>query len=157
MPDFPMKLVDQPEIRCAGMKVRTTMANAGKDCPALWNDRFGPRMEEFAHDPAHPDECYGVSVMIDDERFDYWALDSLAPGADVPQGMEEYVIPEGRYAECSVPSLESLGECYQYVYGTWLPENRDLDFDSSRPCYELYGKDYKALGVFFLFVPVKDA
>ncbi len=158
MSDFPMQEVDQPAIRCAGLKVRTTMAKAGQDCYDLWDNLFGPRMNEdgFVHDPNHPDESYGVSIMIDEEAFDYWALDSLSAGATVPAGMEEYTIPGGKYAKFAVSSIKAMGECYQYVYAEWLSENRDLELDMQRPCYELYGKAYLENGSLFILFPIKE-
>ena len=154
MADIAIKVVECPLIRTAGMKIRTTMANALKDCPELWEKRFGPRMAEFPSHPARQGESYGASVVIEEDVFDYWAVMPLADGAAAPEGMKELSLPAGLYAVCDVPSLDELMGCYGAIYQKWLPGNAKYAMDLSRPCYELYGPEYLSTGKFLLYCPV---
>ncbi len=154
MQKFSIAIVERPDIGTAGLKVRTNMAKAHEDCSALWRDAFGPRMDAFPADPAYPGQSFGVSVMLDQENFDYWAVMPLAPGAAVPAGMATFDLPAGAYAECRVASLDELVGAYTYVYGEWAsaPGSRPLDF--SRPCYELYRPEFLTTGAFSVYCPV---
>ncbi len=122
MAKFTVTIVEQPTIKAAGMKVRTSMATSHEDCPKLWSDVFGPRMAAFPADPAYPEQSFGVCVMIDENVFDYWAVMPLAPGAAVPEGMEGFDVPGGTYANCSGVTLSVLGDVFTYLYMNWPGE-----------------------------------
>ncbi len=150
MDDYSAKIVIRFDINCAGLKVRTSMADSAKDCPALWG-KFEPRMGELS---PHPAESYGVSMTIDENTFDYWAVMPLADGAQVPAGMEEFRLPGGQFVRFDVPSLGALGGCYEFAYGQWPAANKEHLLDFARPCYELYNEEYMEKGNFWLYCPV---
>lgn len=153
MEKYSAGIVTMPDIRCAGLKVRTGMADSSKDCPALW-EKFEPRMGEIQPHPEHSGESYGVSVIIDESAFVYWAAMALAEGAPVPAEMEEFTLPCGLYVRFDVPSLDALHCCYEFAYGKWPAENKEHHLDFSRPCYELYNREYITKGNFWLLCPI---
>ena len=156
MAELTVSIVDRPEIKTAGLKVRTTMAKASQDCPSIWQNDFGPRMEAFPADPAFPNQSYGLSIMLDSETFDYWAVMPLAPGADVPEGMDTITIPGGKYAECHLESLAQLGEAYTYIYGPWAAGQSGYGMNMQGICYELYTDEYMKTGKLSIYCPLLE-
>lgn len=156
MAQFPITVVDRPEIRCAGMKVRTTMQKASVDCPAIWQNQFGPLMDSFPADPAYPGQSYGASVMIDSDNFDYWALMPLAPGADIPGGMDVFTLPGGPYAEANLANLAELGDAYTYIYGEWGGAQDKYTLNMQGVGYELYTFDFCSTGKLIVYCPLME-
>lgn len=89
MSDFNVTIVEYPAKRLTGIKVRSNMAKAQEDCPALW--------QRFCTDCAQgmPAASFGVSVMLDAENFDYWAAVEDKDGR-LPADMEHVDIPAGK-------------------------------------------------------------
>jgi predicted transcriptional regulator YdeE len=156
MAQFPVAVMNRPEIRCAGIKVRTTMQKASIDCPALWQDDFGPRMASFPADPAFSDQSYGACVMLDSDTFDYWALMPLASGADVPEGMDIFTLPAGSYAEAKLANLSELGAAYTYIYGEWAAAQDKYALSMQGACYELYTADFLSIGALSVYCPLTE-
>ena len=156
MAQFSIAIENRPEIRCAGLKVRTTMQKASVDCPAIWSDKFGPRMDSFPADPAFPDQSYGASVMLDSDTFDYWALMPLAPGADVPEGMDVFTLPAGPYAEAKLANLSELGDAYTYIYGEWAAGQEKYALSMQGVSYELYTCDFISTGKLAVYCPLTE-
>jgi predicted transcriptional regulator YdeE len=156
MQQHQVAVVNRPAIRTAGFKVRTDMAKASRDCPGLWEERFGPVMETFPADPARPDESYGVSVMVDDSAFDYWAVMPIADGADIPEGMDVLTLPEGIYAECALASLSELGDALNYIYGPWIAGQEKLTLNMQGACYERYTSDFSNSGRLVIYCPLLE-
>ena len=156
MATFTVTVVERPAVRTAGLKVRTSMAKASQDCPAIWQNEFGPRMESFPADPAHPGQSYGASIMLDSENFDYWAVMPIAPGAQVPEGMDILEIPGGLYAECKLLSLKELGDAYTYIYGDWIKEQGKYALNMQAACLELYTWDFMKTGELTIYCPLLE-
>ncbi|MCC8164763.1 MAG: GyrI-like domain-containing protein [Planctomycetes bacterium] len=157
MAQFTVTIVEKPTIKAAGMKVRTSMAKSHEDCPKLWSDAFGPRMMSFPADPAYPEQSFGISVMVDEDVFDYWAVMPLAPGAAVPEGMEARDVPGGLYACISGVTLAVLGEVYSYIYMKWPGEQSEYTLDYSRPGLEAYHHDFCQTQLLDILCPVNKA
>lgn len=153
-----ISVVSRPTIKLFGVFIRTDMSNAQRDCSQLWEKEFGPRMHEVSGLPCteFPGESYGLSILVDLDKgiFDYWA--AMAPGAGITlsQGMSEVEVPEGLYAFCKIPSLQSLNKTYSFMYEEWLPQQNDYHMNMQAPCFELYGKDYLKNGSLEVYVPV---
>ncbi|MCD8349421.1 MAG: GyrI-like domain-containing protein [Planctomycetaceae bacterium] len=154
MSQFAVTIEECPAIRCAGLKVRTTMQKASTDCPALWQKDFGPRMESFPADPQFPQQSYGASVMLDSDNFDYWALMPLAPGADVPDGMDIFTLPAGPYATAKIAGLNQLGDAFTYVYGEWIASQENYTLNMQGVSYELYTFDFMTTGELSIYCPL---
>lgn len=153
---FTVTVVERPAVKTAGLKVRTDMQKASQDCPGIWQNDFGPRMMAFPADPARPGESYGVSIMIDSESFDYWAVMPLAPSAQVPDGMDILDIPGGLYAECPVASLAQLGDAYNHVYMIWVSSQSKYALNMQGASLELYTPEFMKNGSFSIFCPLVE-
>lgn len=156
MANFIVTVVDRPAIKAAGIKVRTTMERASVDCPKLWSEEFGPRMCSFPADAARPDESYGLSVMIDSEAFDYWAVMPIADGVAAPDGMDTITIPGGTYAECRVESLAQLGEAFTYIYTAWPATQEKYALNMQGMGCELYTSDFMKNGSLTVYCPLVE-
>lgn len=154
MQTFAVKIVEQPEINIAGLHVRTDMKNAQLDCPKLWHEDFGPRMCEIA--PCGASESYGISWLVDQPTcsFDYWAAMPFPHSKTAPEGMSKATLPAGLYAMCEIDCLQKLPEAYQYIYGTWLPNQNIYTCSAGLPSYELYPADYLQTEKFFIYFAV---
>lgn len=154
MPEFTIAIVERPALKTAGLKVATDMQQCAADCSRLWEKEFGPRMMNFPADPKYPNESYGVSIMIDQNRFDYWAVMPLREGATIPEGMEPLDIAGGIYAECRLNSLKELGDAYNYIYTDWAPKQDKHVLNMQGACYELYTPDFMKTGMFTIYCPL---
>ena len=148
MNGFEVSVVNYAAKQLVGIKVRTSMAKAKEDCPALWQN-FCPKMQKIEEG-----EGYGISVMINEQDFDYWAA-AEAPKGACPEGLEPVELPAGDYARCVVPNLESIGAGYMFMYQTWLAAQGDWKLNEQAPCFELYPADWNPAMPFELFMPVK--
>ena len=148
MSGFEVTVVDFTAKELVGIKVRTTMARAKEDCPALWQN-FCPKITDILGK-----KSYGISVMLNEQDFDYWAA-AEAPEGACPAGLESVGIPAGYYARCVVPNLESIGAGYMFMYQTWLAAQGDWKLNEQAPCFELYPADWNPVMPVELFMPVK--
>ena len=151
MSDFIIKIVSRPKICIVGLRVRTDMQNATRDCPKLWHEDFAPRMNEIA--PCGTTESYGASWVAEPAlcTFDYWAAMPLPQGKAVPEGMDTATLPAGIYAQCEIDSLEKLPAAYQNIYTNWLPGQNKYTYSTNLPSYELYPADYMQTKKIFLY------
>lgn len=156
MANFTVNIVERPVLKTAGLKVRTTMQKASVDCPALWEKEFGPQMWSFPVDPAFPNASFGVSIMLDSDTFDYWAVMPIAPGAPVPAGMDRLEIPGGLYAECAIASLAELGEAYTFIYMNWGPAQKKYALNMQGASYELYTNEFMTTGKLTIYCPLLE-
>lgn len=147
MSGFEISVVDFSAKQLMGIKVRTSMAKAREDCPALWQ-KFCPQMPE-----TYGKESYGLSVMLNAEDFEYWA--AVEVDGQIPAGIEATGIPAGSYVRCTVPNLESIGAGYMYIYQTWLGGQQEWKLNEQAPCFELYPADWNPGRPFDLFMPVR--
>ena len=146
MSRFEVTVVDFAAKQLVGIKVRTTMARARQDCSALWQN-FCPKMPEN-----YGKECFGISVMLNEQDFDYWA--AVEVEGPCPAGLEPVGLPAGNYARCMVPNLESIGEGYMFMYQTWLAGQGDWKLNVQAPCFELYPANWNPAMPFELYMPV---
>lgn len=146
MSGFEVTIVDFSAKKLMGIKVRTSMAKAQQDCPALWQN-FCPKMPDIFNK-----QSYGISVMLNEQDFDYWAA---AEAPEDTAGLEPTGIPAGSYARCQVPDLQSIGAGYMFMYQTWLGGQQEWKLNEQAPCFELYPTDWNPTMPLELFVPVK--
>lgn len=149
--NFEVTVVEFPAKTLVGTKVRTTMQKAQSDCPALWQS-FGPRICELFP------ECkgvYGVSVMLNETDFDYWAAVETASDATLLPEMETVKLPSGLYARCAVANVEQLGAAYMFLYGPWIQGQTEYALNMEAPCFELYPSDWQENDAFEVYAPVK--
>ena len=155
--DFSITVSEIEGFALAGLCVRTSLEDAPRDCPRLWEQDFMPRLPDIACKPANDFQraTFGISVMIGEEgAFDYWAAAPLAEGATVPEGLRAISLQGGLYAHCRVPSLELLGPAYMALYGDWAGNQTGYAALMQAPCFERYGEDYPETGGFEVYMPV---
>ena len=150
--EFKVAVNDQPPRRLVGLKVRTTMADAPKDAPLLW-ERFGPRMPE-ASGIKDSQGSYAPCVMIDEQSLYYWATVEAPADRPLPEGMEVFLLPAGAYAGIALPTLAELGAAYTYLYGEWPGTQAEYAVDTRAPCYEYYPPNWTPNGSLEVCVPV---
>ena len=149
---FEIKIVEYPTKQLAGMKIQTNMQKAMEDCPKVW-ETFMPHMAEVNKEPK---ESFGVSVMINENDFEYWAALEIAPHSPLPDGMQTVGLTSGTYACCTVPSIEKLGDAYMYLYTTWIQGQSQSGFvmDSEANAFERY-YDWDPSKPFEIYMPIK--
>ncbi len=148
---FSVEVVEHPAMRLVGMKIRTTIPNASKECPVLWHE-FMPREIGELFGGSKP--TYGVSTTARRQQFDYWAAVEIDPNLPIPDDMETVLIPHGEYAFCKVPGYESLDEAYDYMFREWLPRQSDYVHQRQSPCFEHYPSYWQPTEHLALYVPV---
>lgn len=104
--------------------------NEHSEIPAMWQ-QFLPRIEEPGR--AEPDVAYGVCIShgegLADGKFEYVAGVEVRHQEPVPDGMVRRHIPQRKYARFTHHGpLDKLGETYQAIYDSWLP-NSGMELD----------------------------
>ncbi|MDY0203505.1 MAG: GyrI-like domain-containing protein [Desulfovibrio desulfuricans] len=148
MDEFKATVVNFPATRLTGMKVRTSLAHAQQDCPAVWQ-RFGPRMPGI-----EGRQSFGVSIMLSAEEIEYWAAVE-ADGRELPADMGHVDVPAGTYVACRVPDLESIGIAYMFIFEKWLGSQETYAYNEQVPCFELYPPAWCPDVPFEIYVPLK--
>lgn len=140
---YDFSVVQVGEKRLTGMKMRTSMRDAAKDCMALWM-RFGPRLcpQSLGCELGNR-VSYGVSLdMAADGGFTYWAAVELPEGAPTPEGMETFTLAGGTYVRGTAAGLEDLGPAYTAMYETWPSTQSEYAIDMQGRCFELYAENW---------------
>ena len=153
---FEVNVAGREAFSAVGLKVRTDMQKAMRDCSGLWHDAFAPRMGELVSGPV---ESYGVSRVVEPDKgvFDYFALLPFPEDRAVPPGMERVRVPAGLYAECPVNTLEDLSRAYSFIFSEWLPRHPEYAVNMSAPSYEVYPADFMQHGRLTVYFPVQKA
>ncbi|MCL1892919.1 MAG: GyrI-like domain-containing protein [Holophagaceae bacterium] len=149
--DFKIVIVDYPAKQLVGVKVLTNMKTAIEDCPKAWQN-FMPRMTEVC---SSPQESFGVSVMLNENDFEYWAAVEMNPQLPMPEGLEMVSIKSGTYACCTVPTIERLGEAYTYIFSTWLQGQSEYVANYEANSFELYQTNWQPSSPFEICMAVK--
>lgn len=137
---FKFSIVSLPEIKTAGATIETNMERAMQDCPGLWYS-FAARM--FSELPQYAEiaekaSTYGISKMIDEQRFYYSASIEVTSVRELPDGIKVITIPAGLYVMCTVPSLAQLGDAYNALYMQWPEQQTEYAPDMQGVSVEKY-------------------
>jgi AraC family transcriptional regulator len=97
--------------------------------------------------------AFGVSVMVNDNDFDYWATIEAAPDTAVPAGMDTIGISASLYVRTTT-SMDKLGEAFMYVYTQWVHEQSEYTLDMQGACFELYPPNWQPSGAVEVYSPV---
>ena len=142
------KILTVPAFTAIGMKYRGK--NDNNEIPKWWNV-FLPRMEEIKHRTAI---AYGLMGNYDPAtgEFDYIAAFGVERVNEIPQGMERWDVPEGKYAAFST-TLTTLHKVHQHIYQEWFPQS-GYQHDM-RPEFELYPADFAGgESEMFIYIPI---
>ncbi len=148
-----IKIVERSAFTVAGLKYAGK--NENNEIPQLWQE-LGPRFGEI-RELAKRAAAYGVSANMNMEtgEFDYIAGFEVSSSDDLPQGMVAFEVPSGKYAVFPT-TLPQIGETYQNVFKTWLPE-AGLQATGA-PDFELYDEMFDAQdpsSVLYLYIPIE--
>jgi len=114
----------------------------------LWNS-FMPKRKEIKNNTGS--ELYSVEFYPDgfftkfnpDTIFEKWAAVEVKNFESVPDKLETMILPGGLYAVfLHKGAASSVSQTYQYIIGTWLPQNGEFMLDN-RPHFALMGNKYK--------------
>ena len=137
------------EIKIIGMEKTTTLKTSYIDIPKLWEE-FCKRLceiENIKNDKAFyevrkPDLNFDMNDFTETTEFTEIAGIEVSDVTNVPDGMVNIVIPDGKYAVFTHKGFaKDLRQTYEYIWGTWLPNSdyeADLKYD-----FELYGERFK--------------
>ena len=151
MSTYDVTVSEFPAKKLVGLKVCTNMTDAQMDCPAIWQ-KFGLRFGEVG---GTSQESYGVSIMLNESDFDYYATVELTPDRAVPSDMVTVEIPDGKYAHCTVANLGKLGEGYTFLYGNWPKTQTEYTPNVVAPCFEIYPPNCQLDSPFEIYMPVQ--
>lgn len=126
---------------------RMTMSLADYQIASLWQS-FMPRRKEITHalskdlislavySPTHFTQFNPVNT------FEKWAAVEVANFDHVPNGLETFIVPAGRYAvfHYKGSSTESFA-FFQSIFSDWLPKAGLALAD--RPHFEVLGEKYR--------------
>jgi len=140
-----VRIIDIHEKRLVGCKIETSLnKNKNKE---LWQ-RFMPRLNEIEN---KLDNNF-FSIQIYDPKLEFknftpytifviWAAVETRNQSELPSGMNQLFIPEGKYAVFThVGTAVESFLTTQYIYGVWLPESKfQLD---ERPHFQIMEPDY---------------
>ena len=126
--------------------LRLSMSIAEDKTGELWQ-RFMPRKGEIAH-RLNGDlislQVYPMDYFADfkpSQSFEKWALAEVSEFSVIPEDMEHFIIPEGRYAVFHYKGSSLDKSIFQYIFGSWIPSSKFMI--DERPHYEVLGEKYK--------------
>jgi AraC family transcriptional regulator len=143
------KILTVPAFTAVGMKYRGK--NVNNEIPRWWDEVFLPRVDEIKH---RTPIGYGIMGNYDAAtgEFDYLAAFGVDRVEEIPQGMERWDVPEGKYAAFPT-TLTTLGKTIPQIE-EWLPQSgyqRDMRWE-----FELYPADFAGgESELFYYVPIK--
>ncbi len=135
------QFVTKPAFKAVGMSY--IGKNQNGEIAQMWG-RFVPRIDEPQR--IHADISYGLCFSEVPEaregEFEYVAAVEVPDNHAIPAGMVYREVPELKYAIFTHHgSLENLGETYQYIYNTWLPQS-GVQMHPSKFDMEVYTADF---------------
>lgn len=141
----PPKIITLPKTTLVGMHQKMNRAN--DKTAQLWQG-FMPRRKEIKG--AELDSFYSVNIypnnynpatFLPTNEFVKWAAVKVEGDLGIPKGMDQLIIPEGKYAVFQHKgSMPKFIENIMFIFNEWLP-NSEFELDD-RPHFELLPADY---------------
>jgi len=118
------KIVDKNEFKIVGMKYYG--ANKNNEISQLFN-KFFSRIDEIKNRidvRTSLGICEYVPKLTSESEFSYIASVEVSSLDEIPEGMVGQVVPSNKYAVFTHRgSIDTLGDTYEYIHGTWLPKS----------------------------------
>ena len=116
------KIVTRPAFKTVGISY--IGKNQSGEIPQMW-DVFNRRYNQIS---AISNICYGLCFSkvsgATEGEFEYIAATEVKDDKNIPEGMVYREVPEYTYAVFTHHgNLDTLGETYEYIYNTWLPQS----------------------------------
>lgn len=127
--------------------ISSSMSLASNTTFELWR-KFMPRRKEISN--VIDTNLYSISSYDNGyfanfnpaTEFEKWAAVAVSDFDDVPDGLEAFTIPKGKYAVFHYKGTPENGaEAFKYIFQQWLPQSGYLL--DNRPHFELLGEKYK--------------
>ena len=151
------KIVTRPAFKAVGMSY--VGKNEQGEIPQMWGV-FNQRANEIK--TSSEEECFGLCFSnpegAKEGEFEYVSAAPVADDRDIPKGMVYREVPEYKYAVFTHHGkLDKLGETYEYIYNTWLPQSGQ-QLHPDKFDMEVYDKDFE-LGSdeskFYIYVAIQ--
>ncbi len=119
------KIVSKDSFKAAGLAY--IGKNENGEIPQMWG-AFNARSADFAQVNINSNDCYGLCFAhpqnAQEGEFEYVAAVEVDNDQNLPEGAVYREVPAYRYAVFTHKGkLDTLGETYQYIYETWLPQS----------------------------------
>ena len=117
------KIVTRPAFKAVGLSY--VGKNMQGEIPQMWGV-FNQRMGEIksSSEEEYLGLCFGEPEGVKEGEFEYVSTALVADDQDIPEGMVYREVPEYKYAVFTHHGkLDKLGETYEYIYNTWLPQS----------------------------------
>jgi AraC family transcriptional regulator len=143
MPD--PKIVFCTEKKLVGMHRRMSLVN--NTTHELWNSFMQRRHElvDIIETDKYSMQLYDLNYFTNFSpvaEFEKWAAVEVLSFDAIPQGMDRYILPAGKYAVFNYKgSSDDAGEMFRHIFNIWLPESNF--FLDDRPHFEVLGEKYK--------------
>ncbi len=151
------KIVNRPAFTVVGYCYHGN--NQNQEIAAMWG-KFTQRLDEIQTNNSL--ETFGVCQLpagLPEGHFEYVAGMQTAEDAPVPEGMVKRSLPAYTYAVFEhVGPLDSLGQTYQNIFQTWLPQSGYKPLESGLDM-EVYDdrvfSDFAPDSIMYIYVPVQ--
>ena len=142
--------------RVAGLRYEGK--GAPGEIPALWDNQFGPRINELAAIRIGG-EAYGAVRAKSDYNqtgvFEYLAAVEVKSFDHLPSGMVGWEIPSQTYAVLPAKDVPGIAPTLDYYYHQWLPQSREY-VAADGPMFELYPATFDQDRIIYLYNPVRS-
>jgi len=151
------KIVTRPAFKAVGMSYLGK--NEHGEIPQMW-DVFNQRMKEIkaSSNEEYFGLCFSNPEGAKEGEFEYVSAALVADDKDIPDNMVYREVPEYKYVVFTHHGkLDKLGETYEYIYNTWLPQSGQK-LHPSKFDMEVYDKDFahqKDESKFYIYVAIQ--
>jgi predicted transcriptional regulator YdeE/DNA-binding transcriptional MerR regulator len=134
------KIIKKPAFKTVGISY--VGKNENGEIPQMWGV-YNSRWEEI---PALNQTCFGLCFSnptgATEGEFEYVAACEVADDKVIPEGMVYREVPEYKFAVFTHHGkLDKLGETYEYIYNTWLPQSK-LEVHPDKYDMEVYDERF---------------
>ncbi|MCD9186050.1 MAG: GyrI-like domain-containing protein [Pyrinomonadaceae bacterium] len=139
------KIIEIENRKLIGMKIKTTLSE--NKTLELWQN-FKPRVTEIEN--RTDTDFYSVQIfekglnseqLTPQTEFEKWAAVQVESLHNVPDELEKFTIPSGKYAVfVHRGTPQEFAKTSAFIYGVWLP-NSEFELDG-RPHFEVMSANY---------------
>ena len=140
------RIVTIPERKVVGLKIRTSPA---ENRTFELCSQFKPRVKQITN--LKNSDFYSIQVFDEDLEFsrftpqtffEKWAAVEVESFENLPDGLNPFIIPAGRYAIFIHKGLPSeFPKTSRYIFGEWL-HSSEFELDN-RPHFEIMDETYR--------------
>lgn len=147
----------KPEMKFVGIGIDTSMQNATKDCPEVWQ-KFLKRYREIKNYVGGM-KNYGVSINLNkkDCTFRYVASAEISDFEDIPEGMEKVEVSAQTYfVFIHRGRLDKIGQTYHRIMEEMPKNQKEQKEGFWIEFYDHRWKGDKDESEFEIWIPVEE-